>query len=124
MVEVSREVPLAVVTVGKQSKSLSPSLSCCSGPRNVGQPSELVAQQQQQQQQQQSQRSRNGRVGDGREGFSWRCSNGPWLCSLRFLSLSLGLEYSGQICGMSQFETRFSSRGGVWFAVDTPGWSW
>jgi hypothetical protein len=30
------------------------------------------------------------------------------------LSLSLSpsvLEYSGQICGMSQFETRFSSRG-------------
>jgi hypothetical protein len=47
MVKVSREVPLAVVTVGKQSKSLSPSpsLSCCSGPRNVGQPSKLVAQQ-------------------------------------------------------------------------------
>jgi hypothetical protein len=22
-------------------------------------------------------RSRNGGVGDGREGFSWRCSNGP-----------------------------------------------
>jgi hypothetical protein len=32
-----------------------------------------------------------------------------------------GLEYSGQICGMSQFETRISSRGGVWFAVDTQG---
>jgi hypothetical protein len=47
MVEVWRGVPLAVVRVGKQSKSWSPSLSCCSGPWNVGvgQPSKLVAQQ-------------------------------------------------------------------------------
>jgi hypothetical protein len=47
MVEVWRGVPLAVVRVGKQLKSWSPSLSCCSGPWNVGvgQPSKLVAQQ-------------------------------------------------------------------------------
>jgi hypothetical protein len=121
MVEVSREVPLAVVTVGKQSKSLSPSLSCCSGPRNVGQPSKLVAQQQQQQQQQQSQRSRNGRVGDGREGFSWRCSNGPWLCSLRSLSLSLGFGiFRADLRDVSVRDEILES-GGVWLAVDTQG---
>lgn len=39
MVVVLMEVPLAVVTVGRQSKSWSPSLSCCSGPWYVGQDS-------------------------------------------------------------------------------------
>jgi hypothetical protein len=115
---------LAVVTVGRQSKSWSPSLSCCSGPWNVGvgQPSKLVAQQARggssrttDRSQVNRSRSRNavlvadgkGLVGDAQMVHDFARS-GPSL----FPSLSvLGFGIFREICGMSQFETRFSSRG-------------
>ena len=131
MVEVWTEVPLAVVTVGRQSKSWSPSLSCCSGPWNVGQPSKLgctaalaraaVAQSHNRQiasrntaSQSQSPGSRNGGVGDGGEGFQ--------LAMLKWSMASLSLPRVWNIRGRSAgcLSARRDSRvGGVWFAVDT-----
>jgi hypothetical protein len=138
MVEVWRGVPLAVVRVGKQLKSWSPSLSCCSGPWNVGvgQPSKLVAQQARVAVAQPGCRKLivvaiamamlvtdgKGSVGDAQMVHDF-ARLGPSLS----LSLSLspsGLEYSGQICGRVSVRDKFLESGGVWLAVGTQGWSW
>jgi hypothetical protein len=119
MVEVWTEVPLAVVTVGRQSKSWSPSLSCCSGPWNVGvgQPSRLVAQQ-----------ARGSSLTTDRSQVDrTRSRNGCWwrtgrvqLAMLKWsmallaqvpLSLPRVWNIQGRSAGVFQFETSFSSRG-------------
>jgi hypothetical protein len=124
MVEVWRGVPLAVVRVGKQLKSWSPSLSCCSGPWNVGvgQPSKLVAQQARVAVAQPGCRKLivvaiamamlvtdgKGSVGDAQMVHDF-ARLGPSL-SL-FPSLPRVWNIQGRSAGVFQFETSFSSRG-------------
>jgi hypothetical protein len=113
MVVVWTEVPLAVVTVGRQSKSWSPSLSCCSGPWNVGvgQPSKLVAQQARGSSRTTDRSQVNRSRSRSRNGCWWRTGRVQlamlkWSMTLLAqdplsfpLSLSSVLEYSGRSAG-------------------------